>query len=113
MGSILEKAKAHYQEKLSAEPRRLDVPEWDSVVYVKPTMNLARMGEILELTNQNKTAEAMALTLCYRLVDEKGQPVFHKAERLELLRTCDPDVLSRLVSEVNSDQLNPEDVSRD
>lgn len=109
--SILDKAKAHYAAKLSAEPRSLLVPEWSSTVYIKPGISLASLGEIMELANSGKTAEAMALTLIHRLIDEDGKPVFRKVERLELMKSVDPDVLSRIVSEINSGDPDQEDVS--
>jgi len=109
--SVLEKAKAHYSAKLSAEPRALEVPEWGTTVYIRPGISLANLGEIMELANGGKTAEAMALTLIHRLVDEDGKAIFRKVERIELMRSVDPDVLSRIVSEINSNDPDQEDVA--
>lgn len=109
--SILEKAKAHYSAKLSAAPRALKVPEWDATVFIKPGISLQRQGEIIELVNSGKTAEAMAMTLIYRLVDDQGSPIFRKVERSELLKSVDPDVMSRIVSEINGDDPDQDDVA--
>lgn len=109
--SVLEKAKAHYSAKLSAPARAIKVPEWDATVYVKPGISLQRQGEIIELVNGGKTAEAMALTLIYRLIDEDGGAIFRKVERSELLKSVDPDVMSRLVSEINGDDPDQDDVA--
>ena len=107
--SLLQKAQEHYQAKLDAEPRALEVPEWETTVYIKPGISLLRLGEIMGLANSNKAAEAMVLTLIYRLVDEEGTPLFRKAERTELMRSVDPDVLARIVSVINEDTPTEDD----
>ena len=62
---VLDKAKGHYKALLSASPLKIEIPEWETTAYVKPGINLAQMGEILELSQSGKTAEAMAMTLIY------------------------------------------------
>ena len=73
--SVLDKAKAHYQNKLSEEPREIKIPEWDTTAYIKPAMSLQRLGEVMEAANSGKSAEAMVLTIIYRLIDEDGKPI--------------------------------------
>ena len=107
--SLLQKAQEHYKAKLDAEPRALEVPEWGATVYIKPAISLLRLGEVMELANSGKAAEAMVLTLIYRLVDEEGTPLFRKAERTELMRSVDPDVLARIVSVINEDTPTEDD----
>lgn len=109
--SLLEKAKKHYAAKLEAEPRKLDIPEWGATVYIRPGISLQNLGEIMALAQDGKTAEAMALTCIYRLVDETGSPVFRKVERTEIMRSVDPDVLARIVSEINDNDPDGEDVA--
>jgi len=109
--SVLEKAKSHYQAKLTAEPQKINIPEWDTVAYIRPGINLLQLGEIMELSQAGKTAEAMALTLIYRLVDKEGAPIFKKLERTELMRAVDPDVLARIVGEINNSDPSEEDVA--
>lgn len=108
--SILDKAKNHYRAKLEAEPRKIDIPEWETTAYAKPGINLHQLGEIMELSQSGKLAEAMALTLIYRLIDEDGKPLFKKAERTEIMRGVDPDVLARVVGEINAGDPNDEDI---
>lgn len=98
--SLLEKAKAHYSAKLAQSPRELSIPEWEATVYVRPALSLAQMGEIMELSREGKSAEAMVMTLVYRLIDAEGKPVFRKIEKTELLRTVDPDVMARIVNQI-------------
>jgi len=107
--SLLQKAQEHYQAKLDAEPRALEVPEWGTTVYIKPGISLLRLGEIMELANSGKSAEAMVLTLVYRLIDEEGRPLFKKVERTEMMRSVDPDVLARIVGVVNEETPSEDD----
>lgn len=110
MSALLEKAKGHYKQKLGKTPAKLEVPEWDAVVYVKPTLSLQQLGEIMEAANNGKSAEAMVLTVIYRLQDEHGDPVFRKPDKPEILRSVDPDVLARLVTEINAADPSQEDI---
>ena len=109
--SILEKAKSHYQAKLHAEPKKLEIPEWDTEAYIKPAINLHQLGEIMELSQSGKTAEAMALTLIYRLIDDEGKPIFRKAEKTDLMRSVDPDVLARIVGDINASDPSEDDIA--
>jgi len=111
MSTLLERAKSHYKAKLSAEPRELRIPEWEATVYIRPGISLHNLGEIMELANAGKSAEAMVMTLVHRLIDGEGRPVFRKIEKTELLRSVDPDVLARIVGEINAEDASAEDVS--
>jgi hypothetical protein len=100
--SILDKAKSHYKTKLTAEPREIAIPEWDANLYIRPGISLQALGEIMELANGGKSAEAMVMTIVHRLIDGEGKPVFKKLDKTELMKSVDPDVLARIVSEINS-----------
>jgi len=107
--SVLEKAKGHYRAKLQADALPISIPEWETEAFIRPGINLHQLGEIMELSQSGKTAEAMALTLVYRLIDETGKAVFRKADRTELMKSVDPDVLARVVGEINSSDPSEED----
>jgi len=109
--SVLDKAKGHYKALLSANPSKIEIPEWETTAYVKPGINLAQMGEILELSQGGKTAEAMAMTLIYRLIDEEGTPIFRKADKTELMRHVDPDVLARVVGDISANDPDEDEVA--
>jgi Asp-tRNA(Asn)/Glu-tRNA(Gln) amidotransferase B subunit len=109
--SILDKAKKHYKVKMSAEPRQLYVKEWDETVYIKPGINLQHLGEIMQAASSGKSAEAMALTLIYRIMDEEGKPLFKKVDKLELMRHVDPDVMAEIVNNINENDPDQEDAA--
>jgi len=109
--NVLEKAQGHYKSICSKERLEIHIPEWDSTVYVRPEFNLQSQGEIAELANNDKLAEAMVMTLILRLVDGEGKPVFKKIEKTELLRTVDASVITRIVGEINKFDPTEEDIS--
>lgn len=106
----------HYQAKLGQLPRRLEVPLGEKVepfvAWIRPSINLQKMGEILELSHSGKSADAMALTIIYRLVDEDGAALFSKADRLDLIKRTDPEVLSAIVEEINREDPDLEEVKK-
>jgi hypothetical protein len=110
--SVLDKAKKHYTNIINKEPIKVEVPEWGSTVYAKPSLSLAKLGEIMELSNDGKSAEAMVMTLIYRLIDEEGNPIFRKAEKGELMRQVDPDVLSRIITTISDNTITDEEVTK-
>lgn len=110
--SLIEKAKSHYRAKLDAEPEELHIPQWDTTVFIRPAVNLAQMGEIMELSREGKSAEAMVMTLIYRLIDAEGKPVFKKLDKTELLRSADPDVLSFILSKINAGDPDEDEIEK-
>ena len=82
------------------------MPEWGITVHFWPDMTLAERREIFLLAKQDgdKTIldlEAIAVTLIVRARDSSGMKLFNKAERLELMNNYDPDVMTRIVAEMN------------
>jgi hypothetical protein len=110
--SVLDKAKKHYTNIINQAPIKVEVPEWDTTLYAKPSLSLAKLGEIMELSNDGKSAEAMVMTIIYRLIDEEGNPVFRKAEKAELMRQVDPDVLSRIITTISDGTMTDEEVTK-
>lgn len=102
MSKVLDAAKAHYREVLSAGLKGpIVVPEWDTEVFYKPVINFAQESKVIELQNQGKTAEALVEMLIIRALDKNGQPLFHKADKPEIMREIDPSIILRIISEMN------------
>ena len=110
--SVLDKAINHYTNIINQEPIKVEVSEWDPTVYAKPSLSLAKLGETMELSNGGKSAEAMVMTLIYRLIDEEVNPIFRKAEKGGLLRQVDPDVLSRIITKISDNTMTDEEVTK-
>lgn len=101
----IERIKQHWADRIT-EVRQIAVPEWGDddgplLIFVKPT-NLAQRGKLFKLAN-NDSLDAVAETLILRARKEDGTSIFAPADREALMTSCDPDVLTRVASEINSD----------
>ena len=116
--SVLERAQTQFRERLGGELRCLLVPEWPdsegkpTEVYYKPSLNLRQQQEILSLNSRDKAAEAIAMTMILRALDVDGKPLFRKIELSEIMRGVDPDIVARIVTEMNNDDLSDEDLGK-
>lgn len=114
MSKVLDKATSHFRAKLSAELLSVDVPEWEAKVYFKPTITLKEQGKLIELASQGKQVEALVESLIVKARNQDGSKMFTQMDRQVLLNEVDPNVLIRVVSEINSqtDAANIEDVEK-
>lgn len=113
MSTILESAKTHFRDRMSGNLLCVDVPEWGDVkIYFKPSMNFKDQGEILKLHGDNKPAEAVVMTLIVKAMDADGNKLFKRANMTEMLRSIDPEVVSRIVSEMSDDEPTVEDAAK-
>jgi len=103
MSAILETAKTHFRDRMSGELQCVEVPEWDAKIYFKPSMNFKDQGEVLKLHGDNKPAEAVIMTLILKAMDKDGAKLFKRAHVTEMMRTVDPEVVSRIVTEMSDD----------
>ena len=107
MASILDRARNQFRARMGDELRVLEVPEWPdedghpSKIYFRPVLNFLEQEEITQLVDQRKKMEAIVRTLIIRARDSDGKALFRKDQRVELMRQCDPDVISRIVMEMN------------
>ena len=102
MSLMLEAAKVQFRDRMSGKLQSSEIPEW--VVDGKPAMNFKDQGEVLKLHAENKQAEAVAMTFILRALDEDGKMIFKRANMTELMRSVDPEVISRVVSEMGGDE---------
>ena len=116
--SVLERAKTQFRDRLAGGLRSLDVPEWPdadgnpTVVWFKPSLNLRQQQKILALSSQDKAAEAIAMTLILRALDADGKPLFKTVELGEIMRGVDPDVVARIVTEINADEMSDDELEK-
>jgi hypothetical protein len=102
VSDVLNRAKAHFRELMAqglCGP--IDVPEWDVKIYYKAVTNFHQEAQIVELTQQNKTVEALVMTLILRALDDQGRPIFNKAEKAEIMRSVDPQIILRIINQMN------------
>jgi len=102
---------------MSGKLQSSEVPEWivdgnPTVIYYKPSMNFKDQGEVLKLHADNKQAEAVAMTFILRAMDEDGTKLFKRANLTEMMRSMDPEIISRIVSEMGGDDPDMDDATK-
>jgi len=118
MATILENAKAHFRARMSQELQSVEVPEWTNGedtprrIYFKASMSLRDQGQILQLSQDGKTAEALAQTLILRALDEDGKRIFFNANMTEIMRMVDPEMVAFVVNAMSGDDETDEDLEK-
>ena len=99
--SVLEKATAHFREKISGDLKHVYVPEWDVKIYFKNAISLKEQAKLVELSQQGKTVEALVESLIVKARNEDGTKMFSMPDKITLLNEVDPGVIIRVVGEIN------------
>ncbi len=99
----IDKAKAHFN---TLEIKKIDVPEWDLVIYAKP-LNLFETKKLMKFANDD-SVEMLAYVVMLKSLDEKGDPLFTLEDKHALLNDVDKDVLARVANDIMNQQ--PQDV---
>lgn len=107
MNSILEKATAHFREKINADMKSVYVPEWDTKIWFKSTISLREQSRLIELSTQGKTVEAVVESMIVKARNEDGSKMFTVADKPTLMNEIDPNVLIRVIGEIN-EATNPD-----
>lgn len=82
--------------------KMVEVPEWGNTkIYYKPVSTLKEQSKLVELASQNKTVEALVESLVIRARNEDGSKMFGLADRVVLMNEVDPNVIIRIVGEMN------------
>ena len=102
----IEKAKAHFN---SLDIKKIDVPEWDLVIYAKP-LNLFETKKLMKFAN-DASIEMLAYVVMLKSLDEKGEPLFTLEDKKALLNDVDKDVLARVANDIMNQQ-NPDVVKK-
>ena len=114
MSEILDAAKTQFRDRLSSGLSQLVVPEWEvngkpTKIYFKSAMTMKEQGEVLQLTNTNKQAESVVMTLIIRALDADGKKMFRRAHMTEIMNQLDPDIISRIVVEMGGGEVDLDD----
>jgi cytidylate kinase len=112
MSKILDKATAHFKEKISAEMNSVHVPEWDAKIYFKASITLREQSKLIELASQGKTVEALVETLIAKARNEDGSKMFNIAEKAVFMNEVDPNVIIRVVGEINEASYREDDMEK-
>lgn len=102
MSKVLDKATSHFRAKISGEMKYVVVPEWDAKVYFKSSITLREQSKLIELASQGKQVEALCESLIVKARNEDGTKMFSTVDKVTLMNEVDPNVIIRVVGEINS-----------
>lgn len=107
MGAM-DNVRAHFA-RLAVPP--IEVPEWGDqtapegdparvlVIYSRP-LTLAEKAKLMEIGEQFGRMNMLAHTLIIKATDKAGNALFSLEDKPALMKHCDPDVLSRVVTHI-------------
>lgn len=100
---IIDRVKAHFDAK---EIKIIEVPEWgdDSnplYIYCSP-LTLAQKNRLYKMAKEDDLG-LMVEALIMKAKDKEGNCLFSRADKPELMRSCDPDVLIRIATSIMSE----------
>jgi hypothetical protein len=107
MNKVIDRATSHFRAKLGAEMKSITVPEWESKIWFKTTITLKEQSKLIELASQGKQVEALCESLIVKARNEDGTKMFSTADKVVLMNEVDPQIIIRIVGEINS--VNDED----
>ena len=107
---VIAKAIQHFKDRNDTEMNSIEVPEWDTTVYYKSVGTFADQSKVMQLHGQGKVVEALVETIITKARTKDGKRMFQPAERTYLLTECDPDVLVKIATALNSGSENNYDV---
>jgi len=99
--SILERAKAHFDKQDVIE---ITIPEWEdeqgnpTIIYSKP-LTLAEKRKLLKFAKEDDI-EFVARLVILKALDKTGEPVFDLGDRMTMLNSVDPNVLTRIANKM-------------
>jgi len=102
MSKVLEKATAHFRNRISGEMRKIHVPEWECDIYFKEANTLKEEAKVIELAQQGKSVEALVETLLIKARNIDGTKMFTMADKMVFMNEVDPQVIIRVVSEMGA-----------
>ena len=105
---VIDTVTTQFRERLNGELQSIEVPEWAGEdgkplkIYYKPLINFKAQGKILALFNQKKDEEAVCMSLIIRCLDGDGKHIFKTTDMQTLLHECDPDIVNRILAEMQT-----------
>jgi hypothetical protein len=101
MTKALDKATAHFRNKIGGEMRKVTVPEWETDIYFRESNTLKEEAKLIELAQQGKTVEALVETLITKARNQDGTKMFTPMDKIVFMNEVDSNILIRIVGEMN------------
>ncbi len=113
MNKVLDAATSHFREKISGEMSSIIVPEWNNTkIYFKKSITLREQSRLIELATKGQTVEALVETLIVKARNEDGSKMFTIADKMTFLNEVDPNVVIRVVGDINEAVGQDQDVEQ-
>lgn len=113
MNKVLDAATSHFREKISGEMSSITVPEWNNTkIYFKKSITLREQSRLIELATKGQTVEALVETLIVKARNEDGSKMFTIADKMTFLNEVDPNVVIRVVGDINDAVGQDQDVEQ-
>jgi len=100
--SVLGNARSHFKNALAQELMSVDVPEWNATIYFKAATSFAVEQKIIELHAKGHMVEALVETLLNKALLEDGKKMFAPADKVVFMREVDPEIIIRVVADMNT-----------
>ena len=101
MSTILDNATKHFRSKLDGTLEKIEVPEWDTVVYFYPTTPLKEESQILRLQQEGKSVDALVMSLIIKARNADGSKMFAPADKVTMMNEVDPKIILRVAAAIN------------
>jgi hypothetical protein len=102
MSKVLDKATAHFRNRIGGEMRKVHVAEWETDIYFKSSNTLKEEAKLIELAQQGKTVEALVETLITKARNQDGTKMFTMPDKMIFMNEVDPSVIIRVVGDMNA-----------
>tara|TARA_R110000822_G_scaffold55455_1_gene140981 strand:- start:215 stop:568 length:354 start_codon:yes stop_codon:yes gene_type:complete len=108
--TVLNTAKQHFKEIANKGTAHIDIPEWGTVVYWNISgLNFAQQSKVIELQQSGKSAEALVEMMIMRAMDADGKRMFKLAEKTEIMREVDPNMILKVVTAMGDSDTEADD----
>lgn len=112
MNPALDKAKAHFKNKLGGELLKMTVSEWEIDIYYKPAYSFATEAKIIQMQQAGKTVEALVESIIQKALTPEGKKMFNAADKMSLMNEVDPAVILRVATQLNNAVSEYEEVEK-
>lgn len=111
MTRVIDQITAHFSTK---EEKIIEVPEWGNedgslYIYCSP-LTLAQKNRLYKMAKDDDLG-LMVEALIMKARDNEGNPLFSRADKPDLMRSCDPEVLIRVANNIMDIGDGDEDMS--
>lgn len=100
MSEIINKAKSHFQSRVTSELGAVHVPEWECNIYFYKAETLATQKRIAKKINDRGGSgeDAMVQALIERARNKDGEKIFRQVHFTELMNEVDKEVIEKILN---------------